>query len=293
MNDTLKIKQATKDGTIEVGAYGAFDASFPNSTTRRGRVQDGGRVTPTLTAGSQEICVVEPRCKVVGTIDIDGWQERMRRVHSTDGIAPAMTTMGGGNLEPKIMETVYAYDEQNNTIRNDGTVGTLTTDGSSPKHNNRVIEKYELSDKMKGYLTKGNDKYSVGEGNLVLNRDIACTKTTREGCTRADSSDYISTDFEENAQLRINQDLLPYHIRKLTEKECWRLMGVKDEDYAKVAKGQSRSSMYHLAGDSIVTSVLMALFGEMFGLDWESKVKGLVRELANEHETVEQVSMFD
>ena len=32
-----------------------------------------------------------------------------------------------------------AYDEQNNTLRTDGTVGTLTTDGSSPKHNNRVI----------------------------------------------------------------------------------------------------------------------------------------------------------
>lgn len=32
-----------------------------------------------------------------------------------------------------------AYDEQNNTLRTVGTVGTLTTDGSSPKHNNRVI----------------------------------------------------------------------------------------------------------------------------------------------------------
>lgn len=32
-----------------------------------------------------------------------------------------------------------AYDEQNNTLRTDGTGGTLTTDGSSPKHNNRVI----------------------------------------------------------------------------------------------------------------------------------------------------------
>ena len=33
-----------------------------------------------------------------------------------------------------------AYDEQNNNIRKDGTVGTLTCDGSSPKHNNRIIE---------------------------------------------------------------------------------------------------------------------------------------------------------
>ena len=52
-------------------------------------------------------------------------------------------------------------------------------------------------------------------------------------------------------------------IRKLTPKECFRLMGVKDEDYYKIAKTQSDSSLYHLAGDSIVVNVLMAIFKEM------------------------------
>ena len=52
-------------------------------------------------------------------------------------------------------------------------------------------------------------------------------------------------------------------IRKLTPKECFRLMGVKDEDYNNVAKNQSDSSLYHLAGDSIVVNVLMAIFKEM------------------------------
>lgn len=54
-----------------------------------------------------------------------------------------------------------------------------------------------------------------------------------------------------------------YRIRKLTPKECFRLQGVKDEDYEKVAKNQSNSSLYHLAGDSIVVNVLMAIFGKM------------------------------
>ena len=44
-------------------------------------------------------------------------------------------------------------------------------------------------------------------------------------------------------------------IRKLTPKECFRLMGVKDEDFEKVKKNQSDSSLYHLAGDSIVVNV--------------------------------------
>lgn len=52
-------------------------------------------------------------------------------------------------------------------------------------------------------------------------------------------------------------------IRRLTPKECFRLMGVKDKDYEKVAKNQSDSSLYHLAGDSIVVNVLMAIFKEL------------------------------
>ena len=52
-------------------------------------------------------------------------------------------------------------------------------------------------------------------------------------------------------------------IRKLSPLECWRLMGVKDEDFEKVRKNQSDSSLYHLAGDSIVVNVLMAIFKEL------------------------------
>lgn len=52
-------------------------------------------------------------------------------------------------------------------------------------------------------------------------------------------------------------------IRKLTPKECFRLMGVKDEDYERIAANQSNASLYHLAGDSIVVDVLMYIFKQM------------------------------
>lgn len=52
-------------------------------------------------------------------------------------------------------------------------------------------------------------------------------------------------------------------FRVLTPKECFRLMGVKDEDFERVARNQSNSSLYHLAGDSIITNCLMAIFKEM------------------------------
>ena len=52
-------------------------------------------------------------------------------------------------------------------------------------------------------------------------------------------------------------------IRRLTPRECFRLQGVKDQDINNILKNQSDSSAYHLAGDSIVTNVLMAIFKEM------------------------------
>ena len=59
-----------------------------------------------------------------------------------------------------------------------------------------------------------------------------------------------------------------YRIRKLTPKECFRLMGVKDEDYDKLTV--SNSQKYKQAGNSIVVDVMMAIFENMFINECES-----------------------
>lgn len=189
-------------------------------------------------------------CECLGMLEGGKWDnsiESSRRVYSVEKAAPTVTTCGGGNQEIKIAipantkqgyeyaeegdtiniaypnsqtrrvrvgkqvaQTILtkneqvlveplALDEQNGYIRQDGTVGTIVTDGSSPKHNNRVVE-----------------------------------------------------------------PMPNMRVRKLTPRECFRLMGVKDEDYERVARNQSKSSQYHLAGDSIVVNVLMAIFKELF-----------------------------
>ena len=56
-----RIKQATAKGYIEMEVGGVFDASYPNSKTRRGRVQEGGTICPTITAGSPQIYRIEVR----------------------------------------------------------------------------------------------------------------------------------------------------------------------------------------------------------------------------------------
>lgn len=53
-------------------------------------------------------------------------------------------------------------------------------------------------------------------------------------------------------------------IRKLTPKECWRLMGFKDEDYEKAAEVNSNTQLYKQAGNSIVVNVLEAILTNLF-----------------------------
>ena len=57
--------------------------------------------------------------------------------------------------------------------------------------------------------------------------------------------------------------ILAYKIRKLTPKECWRLMGFNDEDFEKAAKVNSKTQLYKQAGNSIVVNVLMAIFNNL------------------------------
>lgn len=62
--ENVKIRQATKDGSIECEVGGCFDASYPESQTRRGRVQDGDNTCPTLTAQNQEIVRIELQYRI-------------------------------------------------------------------------------------------------------------------------------------------------------------------------------------------------------------------------------------
>ena len=61
-----------------------------------------------------------------------------------------------------------------------------------------------------------------------------------------------------------------YRIRKLTERECGRLMGLKDDDIDKILNTVSKSQAYKQFGNSIVVPVLMAIFSQL-GIDGTKK----------------------
>lgn len=60
-NNKVAIRQATKQGYIECEVGGVADLSYPDSKTRRGRVQDNGNTCPTITATETGICRIEPK----------------------------------------------------------------------------------------------------------------------------------------------------------------------------------------------------------------------------------------
>ena len=77
-----------------------------------------------------------------------------------------------------------------------------------------------------------------------------------------------------------------YRIRKLTPKECGRLMGIKDEDIENITKRQPDSLKCHLFGDSIVTACLMAIFGEMCDVDYNKKIDELAEAISAERSDI-------
>ena len=69
-----------------------------------------------------------------------------------------------------------------------------------------------------------------------------------------------------------------YRIRKLTPKECWRLMGFTDGDFYKAEAVNSNTQLYKQAGNSIVKDVLMAIFKQMLPYE-ERQIEGVGKQL--------------
>lgn len=117
INQALIIKQATKKGYIEIPPGGVFDASYPESLTRRGRVQDNGKVSPTLTAGGEPPCLyegMEPKC-VAYTRDNKG-KVVSRRLTDIANTIHSSTGCGGSTdclvEEPKIIQVGNFLDDK-------------------------------------------------------------------------------------------------------------------------------------------------------------------------------------
>lgn len=97
-------------------------------------------------------------------------------------------------------------------------------------------------------IPRGSDgKLINGSYNRVWKKEKHCGSINLTKIQEVGEKDYIN-----NLQ-----------IRKLTPKECWRLMGFDDEDFEKASQINSDTQLYKQAGNSIVVNVLIAIFKEL------------------------------
>jgi DNA (cytosine-5)-methyltransferase 1 len=190
----LWIKQATKEGWIKMKSGGVCDVSYPTSKLRRGRVQRGGDVSPTLTCESGGIVRIE--------IMENGFFQQALETAEREKAKP-------GDI----------VDAFNGRVHKDGISPTITT---------------RPEGKKTAVLPVVEDKRNMIE------------------------------DVKENEpKQEVDPNLPKYAIRKLTPKECFRLMNFSDEDFEKAKAVNTNSQLYKQAGNSIVRAVLIAIFSQL------------------------------
>lgn len=164
---------------------------------------------------------------VIGMLDIKG-NDQIRRVYGTDGSAPCLQTMQGGNREPKI------FEQRTDGIRffADGCCGALRTTGECG--DKRVIEPKIVA--MRGrYDESGKTQQQLEEREDGLTNTITCV---------------------QKDNLAVEADL---RIRKLTPRECLRLQDFPNS-FSQVV---SDSQMYKQAGNSMSVNVLEMIFRQI------------------------------
>ena len=204
--------------------------------------------------------------------DIQHWQayeKPLENMEKTDknNISPTLTTRSGAYAAGMIL------------VKNANSKGYLeATEGDGVDISGRM--QYHRGTVQKGKTQTLSTKGGENNGVVVKMKQELCNDLIKNNKVKENdvirhsyTTSRMNGDMKDLRQNNISPTLDTrcdclgvvnnMRIRKLTPKECFRLMGVKDEDYKNCAKNQSNASLYHLAGDSIVVNVLMAIFKEL------------------------------
>ncbi len=214
---------------------------------------------------------------VVGQISNDGSQAG--KVYDTEGVFPTVCACTHGYAIGNILES--------NELQFIGGIGEKDRVGDNKQcsrnypQGNRVYdsEGIAVSQTAQGggigsytglYKVKGNINQSPMPELVGGLGEINFGKQYRQG-NRVYSSEKIAMCLMSqpvgNAGGYSYLYNVGYKIRKLTPKECWRLMGFDDEDIDKCINiGISNTQLYKQAGNSIVTNVLYYIFKNLFNI---------------------------
>lgn len=222
---------------------------------REGKSREYNDFCPTLTARDYK----DPRLvndnvvKQVGNISkCEGnWNNpQVGRIYSTDGCSPTLNTCGGGSHEPKIVQLGNVNPSgkgmNGNVFDENGLAPTLTTNKGE---GNKIAIRQATK---KGYI----------ECELGGVADLSYPESkTRRGRVQENGQICPTITATETGVCRIES---PIRIRKLTPKECFRLMGFSDDNFEAAEKMVSNSQLYKQAGNSIVVDVLYYILVELY-----------------------------
>lgn len=190
----------------------------------------------------------------------------MNRVYSVDGISPTILVKSGGGRETKVLvreATKKGYAEasewdsinleQPNSKTRRGRVGKQVAQTLTTSCNQAVVEPQVMRQVRTEYGKEVRNAYESGEvqekwGNMKQ------LEPRTDGIANT-----LSTVQKDNYLLEPSE----LRIRKLTPKECFRLMGFEDSDFEKAEAVNSNSQLYKQAGNSIVVPVVENILGEL------------------------------
>ena len=240
--------------------------------------------------------IEEPEVKQIGNVCQTKTRENPNqgRVYDKDGISPALTTMEGGNRQPMVIDEIKVIG--NYMPSNHDASRVVDIDGIAPtvKENHGTVtaiaEPFIVasrgrnpenpSDRTVGAPTEQrlepnfsgctNTLASVQKDNYVA-EPIVCEERKDEGI-RLFKDDCVGTlrtidacgDKRVIEPEVVEPPKVKWRIRKLTPKECIRLMNFTDKDYEAMAKYVSNSAVYKQAGNSIIVACLIALMSSLF-----------------------------
>ena len=187
---------------------------------------------------------VEQIGNIVDDSNINFKNPQRERVYSYEGIPPALNCCQGGGLEPKIVEPIvlgWVRDSKGNVIkRPEVEVANCVTSGKRDNTQNYVVE-----------------PNIIKEGNYHKSGHNASSIVNAEGIS--------PTVMENHGTITATIEQPSLRIRKLTPRECFRLMDCDDKTIDKIqGAGISNSQQYKMAGNSIVVNVLYHLFRKLF-----------------------------
>lgn len=197
-------------------------------------------------------------------------QKPFEKVQGNNSIVPTLTARGAGEehsgmitYSDKLEKTTNLQNEclyiKNNTKKgydkaNEGDSINLQYPNSKTR---RERVGHQVSQTL---MAKGEMGVIEVESKKSKIDVIGNYMPSNHNASRIVNSEGIAPTVKENHGT-VTATNINYKIRKLTPKECWRLMGFCDEDFEKTANiPTSNTQLYKQAGNSIVVNVLEKIF---------------------------------